>query len=53
MNVSFLFYIPQDGDLWHAYPAACFSVHVRGSEYIPFLGSEDTSFSLLGVPEIE
>ncbi|KAL2234904.1 UNVERIFIED_CONTAM: Translin-associated protein X [Sesamum indicum] len=32
---------------------ACFSVHVRGSEYIPFLGSEDTNFSLLGVPEIE
>ncbi|KAL1569848.1 translin-associated protein X-like [Salvia divinorum] len=32
---------------------ACFSVHVRGSEYIPFLGSEDTSFSMLGVPEIE
>ncbi|GFP95311.1 translin-associated protein x [Phtheirospermum japonicum] len=28
---------------------ACFSVHVRGSEYIPFLGSEDNSFSLLGV----
>ncbi|KAL3824005.1 hypothetical protein ACJIZ3_020034 [Penstemon smallii] len=32
---------------------ACFSVHVRGSEYIPLLGSEDTSFSLLGVPEME
>ncbi|KAK6133976.1 hypothetical protein DH2020_032278 [Rehmannia glutinosa] len=32
---------------------ACFSVHVRGSEYIPFLGSEDTSFSLLGVPDDE
>ncbi|KAI3467208.1 hypothetical protein Pfo_023871 [Paulownia fortunei] len=32
---------------------ACLSVHVRGSEYIPFLGSEDTSFSLLGMPEIE
>ncbi|XP_057777480.1 uncharacterized protein LOC130995971 [Salvia miltiorrhiza] len=32
---------------------ACFSVHVRGSEYIPFLGSEDTSFSMLGAPEIE
>ncbi|KAL3631267.1 hypothetical protein CASFOL_024251 [Castilleja foliolosa] len=28
---------------------ACFSVHVRGSEYIPFLGSEDNTFSLLGV----
>ncbi|KAG8366493.1 hypothetical protein BUALT_Bualt17G0085700 [Buddleja alternifolia] len=32
---------------------ACFSVHVRGSEYVPFLGSDDTSFSLLGMPEIE
>ncbi|XP_042022762.1 translin-associated protein X-like [Salvia splendens] len=32
---------------------ACYSVHVRGSEYIPFLGSEDTSFSMLGVPENE
>ncbi|KAG6399930.1 hypothetical protein SASPL_141416 [Salvia splendens] len=32
---------------------ACYSVHVRGSEYIPFLGSEDTNFSMLGVPEIE
>ncbi|KAK6157769.1 hypothetical protein DH2020_012017 [Rehmannia glutinosa] len=32
---------------------ACFSVHVRGSEYIPFLGSEDTSFSLLGVLDDE
>ncbi|KAH6798675.1 Translin family protein [Perilla frutescens var. frutescens] len=32
---------------------ACFSVHVRGSEYIPFLGSEDTGFSMLGVPEME
>ncbi|KAK6133966.1 hypothetical protein DH2020_032287 [Rehmannia glutinosa] len=32
---------------------ACFSVHVRGSEYIPFLGSEDASFSLLGVPDDE
>ncbi|KAL8518431.1 hypothetical protein ACS0TY_009712 [Phlomoides rotata] len=28
---------------------ACLSVHVRGSEY----GSENTSFCLLGVPEIE
>ncbi|CAA0825567.1 Translin family protein [Striga hermonthica] len=32
---------------------ACFSVHVRGSEYIPFLGSEDANFSLLGVSHDE
>lgn len=27
---------------------ACFSVHVRGSEYVPLLGSSNLSFSLLG-----
>ncbi|GAA0139793.1 hypothetical protein LIER_01269 [Lithospermum erythrorhizon] len=32
---------------------ACFSVHVRGSEYIPLMGSEDGSFSLLTVPDLE
>ncbi|KAG8383005.1 hypothetical protein BUALT_Bualt05G0138900 [Buddleja alternifolia] len=32
---------------------ACFSVHVRGSEYNPFVGAEDTSFSVFGVPNIE
>ncbi|XP_027347008.1 translin-associated protein X isoform X2 [Abrus precatorius] len=32
---------------------ACFSVHVRGSEYIPLLGSNDSSSFLLGVPDIE
>ena len=32
---------------------ACFSVHVRGSEYIPLLGSSDPSSFLLGVPDIE
>ncbi|PHU17503.1 hypothetical protein BC332_13198 [Capsicum chinense] len=32
---------------------ACFSVHVRGSEYIPLLGSADTSYPLLGMPDIE
>ncbi|KAL8035355.1 hypothetical protein ABFX02_12G092100 [Erythranthe guttata] len=32
---------------------ACFSVRVRGSEYIPFLGSEDTSFSWLGASNAE
>ncbi|GER43821.1 translin-associated protein X [Striga asiatica] len=32
---------------------ACFSVHVRGSEYIPFLGSEDANFSLLGLSRDE
>ncbi|PKI64449.1 hypothetical protein CRG98_015174 [Punica granatum] len=30
----------------------CYSVHVRGSEYIPTLGSRDR-FSLMGVPDIE
>ncbi|XP_073135047.1 uncharacterized protein [Henckelia pumila] len=32
---------------------ACFSVHVRGSEYIPLRDPEDTTFSLLGVPNTE
>ena len=34
-------------------PAACFSVHVRGSEYIPLLGSNDPSSFLVGVPDSE
>ncbi|XP_074274779.1 uncharacterized protein LOC141598864 isoform X2 [Silene latifolia] len=32
---------------------ACFSVHVRGSEYIPLLGSSDPSYSLMGVTGID
>ncbi|KAK4788076.1 hypothetical protein SAY86_019395 [Trapa natans] len=32
---------------------ACFSVHVRGSEYIPMLGSSDQSYPLMGVPNID
>ncbi|KAL9246316.1 hypothetical protein vseg_019865 [Gypsophila vaccaria] len=32
---------------------ACFSVHVRGSEYIPLLGSDDPSYSLMGITGIE
>ncbi|XP_019423344.1 PREDICTED: translin-associated protein X isoform X2 [Lupinus angustifolius] len=32
---------------------ACFSVRVRGSEYIPLLGSNDPSSFLVGVPDIE
>lgn len=32
---------------------ACFSVHVRGSEYIPLIGSNDPSFPLMGVPDME
>lgn len=34
---------------------ACFSVHVRGSEYIPLLGSDDSGYSsaLLGMPEVD
>ncbi|GLT76718.1 hypothetical protein SLA2020_483620 [Shorea laevis] len=32
---------------------ACFSVHVRGSEYIPLLGSNDPSTFLLAVPDDE
>lgn len=30
---------------------ACFSVHVRGSEYIPLLGANDPNSFLLGLPE--
>ncbi|XP_021292980.1 translin-associated protein X isoform X3 [Herrania umbratica] len=32
---------------------ACFSVRVRGSEYIPLLGTGDPSSFLLGVSEVE
>ncbi|XAR65315.1 hypothetical protein NMG60_11009400 [Bertholletia excelsa] len=32
---------------------ACFSVHVRGSEYIPLLGSDVPSYPLLGLSELE
>ncbi|XP_058079068.1 uncharacterized protein LOC131227312 isoform X1 [Magnolia sinica] len=32
---------------------ACFSVHVRGSEYIPSLGSGDPSYAFLGIPDVE
>ncbi|KAL6983293.1 hypothetical protein U1Q18_016681 [Sarracenia purpurea var. burkii] len=32
---------------------ACFSVRVRGSEYIPLLGSDVPSYSLLGVADLE
>ncbi|KAL8161437.1 hypothetical protein V2J09_012926 [Rumex salicifolius] len=32
---------------------ACFSVHVRGSEYIPLLGSSDPNYSLMGVQDID
>ncbi|KAK3027252.1 hypothetical protein RJ639_041198, partial [Escallonia herrerae] len=32
---------------------ACFSVHVRGSEYIPLLGSGDPSYPLLGMTDLE
>ncbi|WCJ22062.1 Translin family protein [Euphorbia peplus] len=32
---------------------ACFNVHVRGSEYMPLLGSSDPSSFLLGVSDIE
>lgn len=32
---------------------ACFGVHVRGSEYIPSLGSSDPNISFLGVPDFE
>lgn len=33
--------------------AACFSVHVRGSEYIPLLGSADADYPMLGLPDFE
>nr|GMD27383.1 translin-associated protein X isoform X1 [Ipomoea batatas] len=32
---------------------ACFSVHVRGSEFVPFLESDDSSYPLLGVSDID
>lgn len=32
---------------------ACYSVHVRGSEYIPLVGSDEPSYSLLGVSEVD
>lgn len=32
---------------------ACFSVRVRGSEYIPLMGSDVPSYSLLGVSDLE
>ncbi|XP_025015899.2 translin-associated protein X isoform X1 [Ricinus communis] len=32
---------------------ACFSVHVRGSEYMPLLGSSEPNSFLLGVSDIE
>ncbi|XP_031495096.1 uncharacterized protein LOC116260765 isoform X1 [Nymphaea colorata] len=32
---------------------ACYSVHVRGSEYIPLLGSSDPNFSLFGMIDLE
>ncbi|XP_057961268.1 uncharacterized protein LOC131153163 [Malania oleifera] len=32
---------------------ACFGVHVRGSEYIPLLGSSDPNYSLLGMSSID
>ncbi|KAJ6718605.1 TRANSLIN AND TRANSLIN ASSOCIATED PROTEIN X [Salix purpurea] len=32
---------------------ACFSVHVRGSEYMPLLGSNEPSSFLLGVSDVE
>jgi predicted translin family RNA/ssDNA-binding protein len=32
---------------------ACFSVHVRGSEYAPLLGPDDLSSFLPGVPTVE
>ncbi|XP_042444803.1 translin-associated protein X-like isoform X2 [Zingiber officinale] len=32
---------------------ACFSVHVRGSEYIPLLGSADPDYSFLGLADTE
>ncbi|KAF5745343.1 translin-associated protein X [Tripterygium wilfordii] len=32
---------------------ACFSIHVRGSEYMPLLGSSEPSSFLLGVSDIE
>ena len=31
---------------------ALFSVHVRGSEYVPLLGSDDRNFSFLGMDDV-
>ncbi|KAM0964798.1 hypothetical protein ACFX2C_020800 [Malus domestica] len=31
----------------------CFGVHVRGSEYMPLLGSDDPTSFLLAVPDFE
>ena len=33
--------------------AACFSVHMRGSEYIPLLGTSDPDYSFLGAPDFD
>lgn len=32
---------------------ACFSVHVRGSEYIPLIGTNDANYGLLGVSDFD
>lgn len=32
---------------------ACFSVHMRGSEYIPLLGTSDPDYSFLGAPDFD
>ncbi|KAL0923225.1 hypothetical protein M5K25_007270 [Dendrobium thyrsiflorum] len=32
---------------------ACFSVHVRGSEYIPLLGTNDVDYSFMGLPDFD
>uniref|UniRef100_A0A7N1A305 Translin n=1 Tax=Kalanchoe fedtschenkoi TaxID=63787 RepID=A0A7N1A305_KALFE len=32
---------------------ACYSVHVRGSEYIPLRGTTEPSYSLPGAPEVD
>jgi predicted translin family RNA/ssDNA-binding protein len=32
---------------------ACFSVHVRRSEYIPLLGSDDPNYSLIAMPGLQ
>nr|XP_043612969.1 translin-associated protein X [Erigeron canadensis] len=32
---------------------ACYSVHVRGSEYIPLIGTNDTSYASLGMSEFD
>jgi hypothetical protein len=33
--------------------AACYGVHVRGSEYTPLLGASEPSSFLLGVSDVE